>query len=50
VAPMRIEVRRPTLEDIFVAIVEGSASVAGDEHTRLRSMVRENGHGPEVRR
>ncbi len=50
VAPMRIEVRRPTLEDIFIAIVEGSASVAGDESARLRALLRENGHGPEVRR
>ena len=44
VAPMRIEVRRPTLEDIFVAIVEGSAPAAGDERTRLRASLRENGH------
>jgi ABC-2 type transport system ATP-binding protein len=50
VAPMRIEVRRPTLEDIFIAIVEGSASVAGDESARLRALLRENGHRPEVRR
>jgi ABC-2 type transport system ATP-binding protein len=50
VAPMRIEVRRPTLEDIFIAIVEGSAPMAGDESARLRALLRENSHRPEVRR
>ena len=50
VAPMRIELRRPTLEDIFVAIVESSSSQAGDGHTRLRASLREDGHGLEVRR
>jgi ABC-2 type transport system ATP-binding protein len=50
VAPARIEVRRPTLEDVFVAIVEGSTPAAGEERTRLRALLRENGHAPEVRR
>jgi ABC-2 type transport system ATP-binding protein len=46
-APARIELRRPTLEDVFIAIVEGTA---GDERTRLRAAIRENGHAGEVRR
>lgn len=50
VAPARIEVRRPTLEDVFVAIVEGRAPAAGSEHTELRATLREGSHGPEVRR
>jgi len=50
VAPARIEVRRPTLEDVFVSIVEGSAPVAGDERVRLRASLRDNGHVSEVRR
>jgi ABC-2 type transport system ATP-binding protein len=50
VAPSRIEVRRPTLEDVFVAIVEGSAPAAGDDRVRLRASLRENGHAAEVRR
>lgn len=49
VAPARIEVRRPTLEDVFISIVEGGAPVAGDERTRLRASLRENGHAREVR-
>jgi ABC-2 type transport system ATP-binding protein len=44
VAPSRIELRRPTLEDVFIAIVEGTSRVAGDEHTQLRASLRENGH------
>lgn len=44
VAPSRIELRRPTLEDVFIAIVEGTSHVAGDEHTQLRASLRENGH------
>jgi len=49
VAPARIEVRRPTLEDVFVSIVQGAATT-GDEHTRLRASLRENGHVQEARR
>jgi len=37
----RIEVRRPTLEDVFVGIVAREA--AADEHARLRAAIRENG-------
>jgi ABC-2 type transport system ATP-binding protein len=50
VAPSRIEVRRPTLEDVFVAIVEGRAPENGAERTPLRALLRENGHSPEVKR
>jgi ABC-2 type transport system ATP-binding protein len=50
VTPARIEVRRPTLEDVFVAIVEGSTPVAHDERARLRAALRENGHVTGVRR
>jgi ABC-2 type transport system ATP-binding protein len=50
VAPSRIELRRPTLEDVFLAIVEGTSRVAGDERTRLRAALRENGHVAEVKR
>jgi ABC-2 type transport system ATP-binding protein len=50
VAPARIEVRRPTLEDVFIGIVEGTSPAAAEEHTRLRASLREHGHTPEVRR
>ncbi len=50
VAPARIELRRPTLEDVFIAIVDGSAPVAGDERSRLRASIREGEHVMEVRR
>ena len=50
VAPARIELRRPTLEDVFVAIVDGTTPVAGDERTRLRASLREGSHITEVRR
>ena len=50
VAPSRIEVRRPTLEDIFVGIVEGKAPTAGDERTGLRASLRENGSAQEAKR
>lgn len=49
-APARIEIRRPTLEDIFIAIVEGSASVPGDEGTGLRASLQEGGRSIEVLR
>ncbi len=49
-APSRIELRRPTLEDVFISIVEGTSRVAGDERTRLRASLREDGHVTEVRR
>jgi len=50
VAPARIELRRPTLEDVFIAIVDGTSTVAGDERTRLRASLRESSHAMEVRR
>lgn len=49
-APARIEVRRPTLEDVFVAIVEDHAPATGAEHAPLRASLREGGYGPEGRR
>ena len=50
VAPSRIELRRPTLEDVFIAIVEGTTPVAGDERSQLRASLQENSHAMEVRR
>jgi ABC-type uncharacterized transport system ATPase subunit len=48
--PSRIEVRRPTLEEIFIAIVDISTPGAGDDRTRLLASLRENSHTPEVKR
>jgi ABC-2 type transport system ATP-binding protein len=48
VTPSRVEVRRPTLEDVFVSIVAGDASGATDDDARLRAALREGGQ--EVRR
>jgi ABC-type uncharacterized transport system ATPase subunit len=48
VTPSRVEVRRPTLEDVFVSIVSGDASTAVDDDARLRASLREGGQ--EVRR
>jgi len=48
--PSRIEVRRPTLEDVFISIVSGGAALAGDDHTRLRAALRDGDGGREVRR
>ena len=50
VAPARIEVRRPTLEDVFVAIVEGAAAAEGNGHARLRASLRDSSPVPEVRK
>jgi ABC-2 type transport system ATP-binding protein len=50
VPPARIELRRPTLEDVFIAIVEGAAPVGADERTGLRASLRDNGQATEVRR
>jgi ABC-2 type transport system ATP-binding protein len=47
VAASRIEIRRPTLEDVFVSIVTG-ASAAADDDARLRAALREG--DSEVRR
>jgi ABC-2 type transport system ATP-binding protein len=48
VAASRIEIRRPTLEDVFVSIVTGGAAAAADDDARLRAAVRDG--GSEVRR
>jgi ABC-2 type transport system ATP-binding protein len=43
VTPSRVEIRRPTLEDVFVSIVTGGASAAVDDHARLRAALRDGG-------
>jgi hypothetical protein len=49
VAPSRIEVRRPSLEDAFISIV--AAQGEQDEATQLRAAVRDDAEGGlEVRR
>jgi ABC-2 type transport system ATP-binding protein len=48
VTPSRVEIRRPTLEDVFVSIVTGGASAAVDDHARLRAALQDGGQ--EVRR
>ena len=48
VTPSRVEIRRPTLEDVFVSIVTGGASTAVDDGARLRAALRDGGQ--EVRR
>jgi len=48
VTPSRVEIRRPTLEDVFVSIVTGDASTAVDDDARLRAALRVGGQ--EVRR
>jgi ABC-2 type transport system ATP-binding protein len=48
VTPSRVEIRRPTLEDVFVSIVSGGASTAVDDDARLRAALRDGGQ--EVRR
>ena len=49
-APSRIEVRRPTLEDVFVNIVAGGAIAVGDNADRLRAALRDQSDAPEVKR
>jgi hypothetical protein len=49
VAPARIEVRRPTLEDVFISIVEAGATADRNEHTHLRASLHDNSRAPEVR-
>ncbi len=46
--PSRVEIRRPTLEDVFVSIVTGGAAAADDDDARLRAALRDG--GMEVRR
>ena len=41
ITPARIEVRRPTLEDVFVRIVAGEGVGPADASTRLRESLRE---------
>jgi len=48
VVPSRVEISRPTLEDVFVSIVSGGASSAVDDDARLRAALRDGGQ--EVRR
>jgi ABC-2 type transport system ATP-binding protein len=48
VTPSRVEIHRPTLEDVFVSIVTGDASTAVDDDARLRAALRDGGE--EVRR
>jgi ABC-2 type transport system ATP-binding protein len=43
VTPSRVEIRRPTLEDVFVSIVTGGASTAVDDDARLRAALRDGG-------
>ena len=42
IPPARIEIRRPTLEDVFVSIVAGESTAAADEHVRLRAALRDD--------
>ncbi len=46
--PSRIEIRRPTLEDVFISIVAGGAAMAADDHARLRAALRDGGAGQET--
>jgi ABC-2 type transport system ATP-binding protein len=39
----RVEIRRPTLEDVFVSIVTGAPAAASEDGTRLREALREPG-------
>ncbi len=50
VVPSRIEVRRPTLEDVFVSIVSGASAGAESEDERLRAALRDGNAVQEVRR
>ncbi len=47
VTPSRVEIRRPTLEDVFVSIVSGGAAAAADDDARLRAALRDG--EPEAR-
>jgi len=46
--PSRIEVRRPSLEDIFVKIVAGEEASATDDGARLRASLRDPKGAVEV--
>jgi ABC-2 type transport system ATP-binding protein len=41
----RVELRRPTLEDVFVRIVAGERAAPGDDEARLRASLRETAGG-----
>jgi len=43
IPPARVELRRPSLEDVFIAIVRDAS--AGDDDATLRAAVRDNGDG-----
>jgi ABC-2 type transport system ATP-binding protein len=49
IVPARIEVRRPTLEDVFVSIVSGTSDSETDDE-RLRAALRDGAALQEVRR
>ncbi len=49
IAPARVEIRRPTLEDVFVSIVSGSGKADEGERARLREAVRDQAAPMEVR-
>jgi hypothetical protein len=49
IPPARLEVRRPTLEDVFVRIVAGERGGAVGEDRRLRDSLRDAGASAEVR-
>ncbi|KAA0215377.1 MAG: ATP-binding cassette domain-containing protein [Leptolyngbya sp. PLA3] len=49
VVPSRLELRRPSLEDVFIRIVSGKDDLrTPEQEERLRAAVRENGAGREV--
>jgi ABC-2 type transport system ATP-binding protein len=50
VVPSRIEVRRPSLEDVFVSIVSGTSADAETDDERLRAALRDGNAVQEVRR
>ncbi len=49
VPPARIEIRRPTLEDVFVQIVTGAPAAVSDDAERLRATLRDPDAPKEVR-
>ena len=41
----RVELRRPTLEDVFVQLVAGAGAASGEDEAELRASVRDGGRG-----